>query len=111
MVTNDYIEPLIQRLTYNAAVTLRNTVERPSPHGDYLGGDQRIFTGLGKWTTIAAGGVANCCVANGLAEERPYRPNGALYTYITPLGKEVARYLSDHWDDVKGKLRHPERRG
>ena len=109
-MTNDYIALIIAKITYNAAVTLKNTIESPSPLGDFLGGTERIFTGLGKWTSLAAGGVANCCIVNGLAEERPHKPGGSLCTYITPLGREVAQHLIDHWDDVRSKLRDPKRK-
>jgi hypothetical protein len=109
-MTNDYIAKIVAKITYNAAITLKSSIESPSPHGDFLGGSQRIFTGLGKWTCLAAGGVANCCIANGLAEERPHKPGGTLCTYITPLGKEVAQYLIDHWDDAKKIVRDPQRR-
>lgn len=91
---NDYLAPIIQGLTYNMAVTLRAAHQDPCPwDATVLTGNKRIYTGLGKWTTIAAIGVYR-----GLEKRGLVHPDGsALDGHMTPLGMEVAEHISREW--------------
>lgn len=101
-MSNDYIAALLSRLTYNAAVNLAHSVADPCPlNPDNIHGKGRIYTGMGKWTTLAAIGVENNAISLGLAERR----GQFAFAYITPLGREVAAYLAAHWDEVEHLLR------
>ena len=93
---SDY-EPILRRLTINAGITLKF---RKNPgDGECLG---RVHTGLGKYTSLAAGAVIANLRVNGLVEER-----GNHIPYLTPLGVEVAQYLAANWDNVSHLLRDP----
>lgn len=97
-MSNDYIAPIVAKLTLNAAINLRNAVLHPCPlNPENVHGKGRIHTGLGKWTTLAARGVENNMIALGLAERRgPWD-----HVHITPLGREVATYVTANWDDLE----------
>lgn len=99
---NDYLAPIAARLTLNGAFNLRDSVLDPCPHNpDAPFGSRGVFTGFGKWTTLAARGVENNLISLGLAERREPRTRcGYTHTYITPLGREVAAYITEHWDDL-----------
>lgn len=110
---NDYLEALASRLTVNAAINLRRAHTHPcaiNPEGWH--GEGRTFTGLGKWTTLAAIGVENCVKALGLAEERRERHGQKCHPWcaITPLGREMAAYLDANWDSLRDKFRDPPKR-
>lgn len=97
-MTNDYLAPIAARMTWNAAFNLRRTVTHPCPlNPENVHGTGTIHTGLGKWTTLAARGVENNMVSLGLAERRPPWDRA----YITPLGREMAAYLNEHWDELE----------
>lgn len=110
MTQNDYLAPIAARLTYNGAATLRATIENPSAiEPDAIGGRERVFTGLGKWTSLAAQAVRRHLCGLGLAEmvwtgtywhqnREEHQKN--MRCRITPLGREVAAYLSAHWDEL-----------
>ena len=106
-MTNDYIAPIIARLTYNGATNLVGTLRHPDPdYPDMINGRQRIYTGFGKWTTIAAQGVENHLIALGLAEPKKVGEDRLFEILcITPLGREVAEYVDHAWDDVAPNLR------
>lgn len=108
-MSNDYIAPILKRLTLNGARNLKNTLEQPSQlYPDAINGNRRIDTGSGKWTHIAALGVENNLRSLGLTEDREVRVTGDrtwTMNAITPLGREVAAYLIAHWDDVYMGLR------
>ena len=54
-MSNDYLAAILPKLTWNGAVNLRSTVTSPDPlNPDAVCGIGPIYTGLGKWTTIAA---------------------------------------------------------
>lgn len=120
-MSNDYIAPILKRLTYNGAVAVRNTVEHPHPEiPRLLNGDRtRIYTGLGKWTTIAAIGVENNIRACGLIEEFDAQPlwrpgpweKPWIVEVLNDLGMEVAHYLHAHWGDIAWELRDRSGRG
>jgi hypothetical protein len=94
---NDYLAAIAAKLTWNAAFNLRRSVTHPCPLNPHsVHGRGRIFTGPGKWTTLAAIGVENNIISLGLAERRP--PTN--WAYITPLGRDVAAYVNDHWGDL-----------
>lgn len=99
MTANDYVAAVLPKLTINAAITLKN----PDRVGTMLG---HVFTGCGKWTTIAAIGVFNNLRAAGCAEERPREFGGGCW-HLTPLGLEVADRLREHWDECSPLLRDP----
>lgn len=88
---NDYLTPIIRDLTYNMAVTLRNSHEFPDQ--GRVTGKRRIYTGLGKWTYIAALGVYRGLVKRGLAYPDGHEKDG----YLTPIGLEVAEQVSLEW--------------
>lgn len=100
-MSNDFIAPIAAKLTLNAAINLRYSVINPDPlNPDSVHGKGRIYTGTGKWTTLAAIGVENNMVSLGLAERRgPWD-----HAYITPLGREVAAYLNEHWEDLEFRM-------
>ena len=103
-MSNDYLAPIANKLTLNAALNLRNTVRDPCPlNPNNVSGKGRIHTGLGKWTTLAARGVENNMISLGLAERKG--PWG--HVYITPLGREVAFYVDQNWDELD--FRHGRR--
>lgn len=98
------VDAIIAKVSYNGAVNLMATLEEPgSYHPGQLAGDKRIFTGLGKWTYIAALGVFNGLEALGLVTEEPNgefdydRLSSRAYArstdVITPLGRRVAARL------------------
>ena len=119
-MSNDYIAPIAALLTYNGAVTLRATVENPSTiDPDAIGGRERIFTGLGKWTSIAAQAIRRHLCKLGLSEMvwtgtywHPYREerHKNMRCRITPLGREVAAYITANWDDLLPNFRECGRR-
>lgn len=113
-MSNDYIAPVIAKLTYNGAVAVRGTIEHPDPEiPRLLYGGRRLWTGLGKWTTIAATGVMNNVKAAGVVEEfdaQPiWRPGPCerpwMVLVLNDLGMEVARYLDAHWLEIVPELR------
>lgn len=105
MHANDYLAQIAAKLTINAAINLRYSVSDPCPlNPESIHGKGRIFTGLGKWTTLAARGVENNMVALGIAERHPPYD----HALITPLGREVAQYVHDHWDELR--FRNPDKR-
>lgn len=114
------IASIAAKLTYNGAVNLVGTIEHPDPdQPDALNGGQRLFTGLGKWTTIAAKGVESHLISLGLIERvwtgtywhqlREERHKN-FRCRITPLGREVATYAKAHWDDLVGTFKDGRRR-
>ncbi|WP_333702923.1 hypothetical protein [Sphingobium yanoikuyae] len=121
MSSNDYIAPVLKKLTYNGALAVRHTVEFPHPDIPRLlnGSCSRIHTGLGKWTTIAAIGVENNIRASGLIEEFDagpiWRPGQWerpwIVNVLNDLGMEVAHYLLAHWDEAHFDLRDLSGRG
>lgn len=97
MSANDYLAPIAAKLTLNAAINLRHSVESPCPlNPESWHGTGRIYTGLGKWTTLSVIGIENNIISLGLAERRPPWD----WAYLTPLGREVAQYVRDHWESL-----------
>lgn len=104
-MNNDYLAPLAAKLTINGAINLRHSHEHPDPLSlDNIHGKGRIFTGGGKWTHIAATGVENHLISLGLA----IRSGRANHVRLTQLGRELAMYISEHWDDLE--FRSPPKR-
>jgi hypothetical protein len=110
-MSNDHITAVIAKLTYNGAANLVGTLEHPNEKfPDVLNGTRRIYTGLGKYTTLSAIGVTNHLKKLGLIEER-YLPwngpdngpikNGWETPCLTGLGREVAEYAKSNWDDLE----------
>jgi hypothetical protein len=110
-MSNDNVMAAIAKLTYNGAANLVGTLEHPSARfPDLLNGDRRLYTGLGKYTTLSAMGVTNHLKKLGLIEDR-YLPwngpdsgpikNGWESPCLTPLGREVAEYAKANWDDIE----------
>lgn len=105
MSANEYLAPIAAKLTLNAAINLRYAVTNPCPlNPESVHGKGTIYTGPGKWTSLAATGVENNMISLGLAERRP----PWSHSYITPLGREVAAYIHAHWDELE--FRMPKRR-
>lgn len=108
---NDYIAPIVAKLTYNGASNLKGTLQHPDPrHPLTINGCERIYTGSGKWTHLAALGVERHLISLGLAELVGVHLNGRYSTpfqmlYITPLGREVAEYLIQNEDALRGTFR------
>lgn len=119
-MSNDYLAPIAARLTYNGAVNLKATVEDPDPlNPDGVRGRGRIFTGIGKYTTLAARGVESHLCKLGLGEmvwtgtywhgdRQEHQKN--MRCRITPLGREMAAYVTANWDDLVPKFREGGRR-
>lgn len=92
---------IARELTINAAITMRYSA------GPQIG---RIFTGNGKWTTLAAIGVENNLKKLGLIELRPLhedRPDVTIGCW-TSLADELRQYITDHWDEIE--FRDPPKR-
>ena len=99
---SNYLASIAARLKINGAINLRSTVTSPCPlNPNAVHGRGRIFTGLGKWTTLAAIGVENHLKKLGLAEDSPILKSGSRHVWITPLGREVAEYIDKHWDELE----------
>lgn len=102
------LDVIVAKLTYNGAVTLRRTVEKEeATDRDRL----NVFTGTGKWTTLALMGVFYGLRSKGCAEERVNGFNSGVhgprpYTgyYLTPLGRRVGEHIRDHWAERLGEL-------
>lgn len=116
-MNNDYLAEIAAKLTWNGAFNLRSTVTNPcSLNSDAVHGKGRMFLGLGKWTTLGVIGVENHLKKLGLAREvlrdRPehYTGRDKYRTIITPLGREMAVYLNEHWDDLRDGFREGSRR-
>lgn len=114
----EHLRPILARLTWNGAYNLRRTLVAPHERfPDLLAGGQRLFTGLGKYTTLAAIGVENNLRALKLVEERSLPWNGPEphhahdSTCITPLGREVAEFLNQNWDEICHTFREGRREG
>lgn len=99
-MSNDYLAPVVAKLTYNGAANLVGTLEHPIARRPTAINGGRIYTGLGKWTHIAAMGVKSHLVSLNLAEVRE-----EPWLDITPLGREVAEYLQANWKDLSGSFR------
>lgn len=120
MRSNDYLADLVPRLTVNGAINLRSTVIDPCPlNPNSIHGKGRTFTGMGKWTTIAAIGIEKHLISLGLAEmtetgtywndaREPHHKNKRCL--LTPLGREMAAYLNAHWNELCGQFRDPPKR-
>jgi hypothetical protein len=94
---------ILAKLTENGAITLRRTVEFPMDRfPDLAGGQLGVYTGPGKWTTLAAIGVEKHLCSLGLASMR------AGQVLLTPEGRQVAEYVAANWP-VDG-LRKPKKR-
>lgn len=100
-------ETILRALTWNAAWNLKETVTGPHERfPDLLNGGRRISTGLGKWTSLAAGGVESNLRKHGLVEPRwlpwngPDRHQGWESLCLTPLGREIAAHVDAHWDTL-----------
>lgn len=106
VTSNDYLSPIIAKLTINGAINLRASIDDPHERfPDLVNSGHRIFTGSGKWTYLAAFGVRRHLIALGLAEERyiDWNGNGRGWDGLcmTPLGRELAEYIATHWDEVE----------
>lgn len=108
---DDRILEIVRKLTFNGAANLVGTLEHPnSRFPDLLNGDRRIFTGLGKYTTLSAMGVMKHLKKLALVEDR-YLPwngpdsgpikNGWDSPCLTSLGREVAVYVKANWDSLE----------
>lgn len=106
-VIPEHLQPVLVRLTWNGAYNLRRTLTNPHDRfPDLLAGGQRLFTGLGKYTTLAAIGVENNLKALGLVERRSLPWNGPEEHHaheslcMTPLGRDVAEFLNQNWNQI-----------
>lgn len=97
-MTQSEFEPVLRKLTVNAAITLK--FKKDPAAGECLGS---VHTGLGKYTSLAAGGVISNLRVNGMVEERGEHRTA----YLTDLGARVARHLAENWDEVHHLLRDP----
>lgn len=110
-MSEDVVLSAIAKLTYNGAANLVGTLEHPCERfPDLLNGERRLFTGLGKYTTLSAIGVTNHLKKLGLVEERylpwngpdsPLQKNGWESPCLTELGRQVAEYAKANWDDIE----------
>ncbi|NTF18173.1 hypothetical protein G6L37_07120 [Agrobacterium rubi] len=107
---SESVKQAVAKLTYNGAANLVGTLEHPNERfPDLLNGDRRLFTGLGKYTTLSAMGVTNHLKKLGLIEDR-YLPwngpdngpikNGWESPCLTELGRDVAEYAKANWDRI-----------
>lgn len=105
-MSNDFLAPLAKRLTINAAINLRAWFKEPGREDRIKPwGPGRIFTGLGKYTTLAAIGVENNMIAVGAAEK-----HGEFgFVRITDTGRTLAEYIHCHWEELE--FRDPPKRG
>ena len=109
-MSNNYPAQLAPKLTYKRAVKLKATVEDSDPlDPDGVRGSGRIFTGRGKYMTLAARDLESHLYKLGLGEmvwigtywhgdRQEHQQNMACR--ITPLGREMAAYVSEHWDGL-----------
>ncbi len=111
-MSNNYLAALCRKLTYNGAENLRGTILDPHEQfPDLLNGGRPLYTGRGKWTTLAGIGVENHLKSLGLAEDRllPWDgrdgPESESFC-LTPLGKELAQYLDEHWSELVCSFRN-----
>lgn len=109
-MTTASILAILPKLTLNGAINLRASITDPSAQNpDAVNGGHRLFTGMGKWTSLAARGVANHLICLGLAEWR--RKDGECqhenyrYLALTPFGRNVAVYLHSFGKDFPEGLR------
>lgn len=94
---------VLAKLTENGAITLKRTIDAPMDRfPDLAGGQLGVYTGPGKWTTLAAIGVEKHLCSLGLASMR------AGQLLLTPDGRHVAEYVASNWP-VDG-LRQPKKR-
>jgi hypothetical protein len=107
MASNECIQAVVAKLTTNGAITLWSSIQHPRDD-DQCG---RMFTGAGKWTTLASIGVENHLRKLKLIEDREVKDDYRTRTYRvwSPLGREVAKYLFDHWEDLTGTFRDGRR--
>ena len=120
-MSNDYLAQIVVRLTYNGAVNLRETVENPCDLApDNVHGRCRMYTGPGKYTSLAARAVERHLCALGLAEmawdgsywhDARQEDQRNMRCQITPLGREVAAYVASHWDELSTALQDSRKRG
>ena len=101
---------ILPKLTVNGAVNIKASITKPSEESpDAVNGGHRLFTGLGKWTSLAALGVAKHLISLGLAEWRrkdsEYQHQKYRYLALTPFGREVAAYLHAFGEDLPEGLR------
>lgn len=104
------IDAIARRLTINGAITLHHSFR------DLRKGEQpqvgRVFTGNGKWTTLAAIGVENSLISLGLTEMQKLYPDDPWdKTEIlcwSRLGLEVGHYITTHWNELE--FRWPKKR-
>lgn len=89
MSTLDHYAATLAKLTMNSVITLSTQVE-----GELVG---RVYTGLGKWTTLAALGVQRNLHKAGCTTRADM--GGML---LTPLGVELAKAIAV---DVQQALR------
>lgn len=108
-MATDHLAALAAKLTINGAINLHSTITDPCPlNPDAIHGKGTIFTGLGKWTTLAAIGVERHLVSIGAAEWHMRSDGRTRVVRITPLGRELAAYLAAHWEDLRGTFRDPK---
>lgn len=102
--SSDDITTLVARLTKNGAINLRGTINHPSvEHPLAINGVYGIYTGSGKWTSVAATAVERHLVGLGLAVRGDVSLGDGVkqaMVFVTPLGLRVARYLVAHWPDL-----------
>lgn len=94
---------LAKQLTLNAAITLSHSAFDQGCVG-------RVFTGSGKYTTLAAIGVVSNLEKLGLIEERPLYADAphSLVSIWTRLGIDLCQFITEHWDEIS--FRDPKRR-
>lgn len=103
-MSNDYLAPIVAKLTYNGASNLVGTLKHPHPRRATALNGGRVYTGGGKWTHIAALGVERHLISLGLCEVRE-----EPWLDVTPLGFEVAAYVKSNWSDLASSFRNGSR--
>jgi hypothetical protein len=86
---SDDMQSILAGMTYSMIQTLHSGHEKPCPHNPlFIAGRDRIYLPR-KWTYLASLGVARGLQKLGLANDN-WR--------MTPLGVEVAAYISHVWE-------------
>lgn len=107
-MSNDYIAPILAKLTSNGAISLWSAIEHPRTD-DQCG---QLFTGGGKYTVLAERGVESHLRKHGLIVDREETDGWQtrVYRVWSPLGLEVAAYVHKHWEDLLGTFQEGSRR-
>lgn len=96
MAAPQNIAAITAQLTRNAAINLRRAAER----GLLDQQTGRLYTGPGKWTTLAAIGIENHLKKLGLIEFQHLNGRPNMVRHWSPLGREVAQFVHEHWEEL-----------